>query len=159
MKAKVNLQRISYEKDTKNKDKIVHYVAFYNNSEYFKNINLKSGQFLDRNSDPNDFLSTIKTSNKHQLGQIEIFHNFDPIEIRPIIAAGKTKDIKGTYTLIGTKNAENFKRIALDFGFTVNISKEQSDILLTPYPYQDMIYKASFILWLFDRASIIIRCY
>ncbi|MHC1685351.1 MAG: hypothetical protein AB6733_20830 [Clostridiaceae bacterium] len=123
-------------------------MAFFQEDNYFEKIKLKSGRFLNENSDPNDFLSTIKTDDKHQIGQLEIFHNFDPIEIRPMIAGAKTKDIKGTYTLNGRENAERFKKTALEYGFVVEISREESPSFNTPYPYQDMIYKASIILCL-----------
>ncbi|QFQ28854.1 FtsX-like permease family protein [Bacillus thuringiensis] len=146
--ASVNIQRISYEKDNNNKEKIVHYVAFFEKDKYFENIKLKAGKFLNINSDQNDYISTTKTHTKHQVGQLEIFHTFDPIEIRPMIAAEKTKDIKGAYTLNGKMNAEKLKKIAFENGFTVRISKEQAQSSITPYPYQDMMYKASFILCL-----------
>ncbi|PTY82556.1 hypothetical protein, partial [Heyndrickxia sporothermodurans] len=144
--ANVDLQRTSYETYKNNKDKRVYYVAFRENTNYFKNIKLKSGEFLNRYSDPNDFLSTIETYDNNQVGQLEIFHSFDPIEIRPMISASKTRDIKGTYTLNGIENAERFKKIALEYGFTVKTSKEQSQSLITKYPYQDMMYKALLIL-------------
>lgn len=147
MKAKVNFQRVSSERDN-NKDKIVYYVAFFEKDNYFEKIKLKTGKFLNVNSDKNDFLSTIKTYNNHQIGQLEIFHSFEPIEIRPMIAAGKTRDIKGTYTLNGKENAEKLKKIVSEYGFTVKISKDQGQSSVTPYPYQDMIYKASLILCL-----------
>lgn len=147
-KSKTNLQRISYEKDNNSKDKIVYYVTFFNQDKYFDKIKLKTGNFLNENSNPNDFLSTMKKDNKHQIGQIEIFHSFDPIEIRPMIAAKNTKDIKGTYTLSGKNNAENFKKTALEYGFTVEISKDQAQSSISQYPYQDMMYKASLILCL-----------
>ena len=38
IKSKVNIQRTSYEKDENNNDKLVYYVAFYENDDYFKNI-------------------------------------------------------------------------------------------------------------------------
>lgn len=148
IQTKVNFQRISYERDKNNKDKQVYYVAFFDKDKYFEKIKLKTGNFLNVNSDPNDFLSTINTDDNHQIGQLEIFHSFDPIEIRPMIAAEKTKDIKGTYTLNSKENAEKLKKIALEHGFTVEISKEQSQGSITPYPYQDMLYKASLILCL-----------
>ncbi|AYF85391.1 FtsX-like permease family protein (plasmid) [Bacillus thuringiensis] len=146
--ANVNFQRISYEKDKNNKDKTVYYVAFFENDKYFEGLKLKSGKFLNINSDQNDFMSTIKTHNNHQVGQLEIFHSFDPIEIRPMIAAEKTKDIKGTYTLNGKENAEKLKDLASEYGFIVKISKEEAQSSITQYPYQDMMYKASLILCL-----------
>jgi putative ABC transport system permease protein len=147
-KAKVNLQRISYEKTNKNLNKIVYYVSFYDSSMYFEEMKIKTGEYLNENSDPDDFLSTEKTGSKSQIGQIEIFHSFDPIEIRPMIAAEKIKDIKGTYTLNGNNNAKEFKEIAIDYGFSLNLSKEQSFSQFTSYPYQNMIYIASIILCL-----------
>nr|WP_187441512.1 DUF1430 domain-containing protein [Bacillus subtilis] len=153
--AKVNLQRISYENDN-NQDKVVYYVILYNACEYFKDLKLKSGEFLQNNSSSNDFLSTVQTMNKHQIGQLEIFHSFEPIEIRPMIAAEKTKDIKGTYTLIGEKHAENFKKIALQHGFSIKISKnEDSQSVSTLYPYQEMMYIGLLILCLLIMLTIL----
>ncbi|MFT8312871.1 MAG: hypothetical protein ABF633_01300 [Clostridium sp.] len=145
---KGNFQRTSFERDNNNKDKIVYYVAFFEKDKYFQNMKLKTGEFLNVNSDKNDFLSTIKTYNNHQIGQLEIFHSFEPIEIRPMIAAGNTKDIKGTYTLNGKETAEKLKKIALEYGFNVEISKDQGQSSITPYPYQDMMHQASLILCL-----------
>lgn len=148
LETKVNLQRVSYEKDKNNEDQVVYYVVFNESKKYFEKLKLKSGEFLDRNSHYNDFLSTVQTNDNHQVGQLEIFHSFDSIEIRPMIAAEKTKDIKGTYTLNGAKNAEKFKKIAIKYGFTVSVSKDQAQSLITKYPYQKMLYKASLILCL-----------
>ncbi|WP_027634705.1 FtsX-like permease family protein [Clostridium hydrogeniformans] len=148
MQIKVNLQRVSYENDIDNKGKIVYYVSFFENDKYFKNLKLKTGKFLNINSDKEDFLSTIESNNNHQVGQLEIFHNFDPIEIRPIIAAENSRDIKGTYTVNGSENAEKFKKIASEYGFTVEISKDEAHTEFAKYPYQDMMYKASVILCL-----------
>lgn len=148
IEAKVNLQRVSYEKDRNNEDKVVYYVVFNDANKYFKKLELKTGKFLDGNSDHNDFLSTVQTNNKNQVGQLELFHSFDPIEIRPMIAAEKTKDIKGTYTLNDIDQAEKFKKIASKNGFSIKISKEQSQTLLTKYPYQQMMYIGSLILCL-----------
>ncbi|MBD7913464.1 MULTISPECIES: DUF1430 domain-containing protein [Clostridium] len=148
IQTKVNFQRTSYEKDKYNKDKIVYYVAFFEKDKYFEKIKLKTGEFLDVNSDEDDFLSTIKTYDDYQIGQLELFHSFETIEIRPMIAAGKTKDIKGTYTVNGKENAEKLKDLALEYGFSVEVSKDQSETLITSYPYQDMMYKASLILCL-----------
>ncbi|MCY7949796.1 MULTISPECIES: DUF1430 domain-containing protein [Bacillus] len=154
--AKVNLQRISYENNSNNKDKMVYYVVLYNASEYFKDLKLKSGKFLQSNSSSNDFLSTVQTKNKHQIGQLEIFHSFEPIEIRPMIAAEKRKDIKGTYTLIGEKQAENFKKIALQHGFSIKLSKnENSQSVSTSYPYQEMMYIGLLILCLLIMLTIL----
>ncbi|MCC2248889.1 hypothetical protein JUJ52_02815 [Virgibacillus sp. AGTR] len=149
-KAKVNLQRISYERNNDNKDKIVYYVTFYASDTYFEetNLKLKNGNLLDENSNANDFLSTVQTKNKHQIGQLEIFHSFDPIEIRPMIAAEKTKDIKGVYTLNNKDKAKRFKKIATDYGFLVTISNQQNETYFTNYPYQDMIYIVTFVLCL-----------
>ncbi|MBT2255914.1 FtsX-like permease family protein [Priestia megaterium] len=155
LEAKVNLQRVSYEKSQNNKDKVVYYVVFNEPDKYFKKMKLKSGAFLNANSDYNDFLSTVETNNKNQVGQLEIFHSFDPIEIRPMIAAEKIKDIKGTYTLNGIEKAEKFKKIAEKHGFVVNVSKDQAQSLVTEYPYQDMIYKASLILCLLIALAIL----
>src|SRR5699024_2562351 len=94
--AEVNLQRISYEKDKNNEDKIVYYVVLNKPGEYFEKIELKSGRFLNKNSDPNDFISSKQTNDDYQIGQLELFHSFDPIEIRPMIAAEKIKDVTGT---------------------------------------------------------------
>ncbi|MEQ6077376.1 DUF1430 domain-containing protein [Bacillus subtilis] len=153
--SKVNLQRISYENDN-NKDKVVYYVVLYNASEYFKDLKLRYGKFLRSNSSSNDFLSTVQTKNKHQIGTLEIFHSFEPIEIRPMIAAEKTKDIKGTYTVIGEKHAENFKEIALQHGFSIKLSKnEDSQSVSTPYPYQEMMYISSLILCLLIMLTIL----
>ena len=93
-------------------------------------------------------MSTINTHNKNQIGQIEIFKSFDPIEIRPIVAAEQTRDIKGTYTVDGKSNAENVKNIASEYGFSVEISKDETMSSITEYPYQNMISKASIILYL-----------
>jgi len=148
LEAKVNLQRVSYEKDRNNEDKVVYYVVFNESNKYFEKLELKYGEFLDRNSNYKDFLSTVQTKDKHQVGQLELFHSFDPIEIRPMIAAEKSKDIKGTYTLNGLENAEMFKKIAVENGFTVNISKNHDQSIITKYPYQEMVLKASLILYL-----------
>jgi putative ABC transport system permease protein len=148
IKAKVNLQRVSYEKGINNEDKVVYYVAFNNANKYFKKLKLQSGKFLDRNSEPNDFLSTVHTNNKHQVGQLQLFHSFDPVEIRPMIAAGKTKDIKGSYTLNGEDQAKSFKKFAERNGFSIKILKDQSQSLFAQYPYQQMMYKGSLILCL-----------
>ncbi|MGG2028690.1 FtsX-like permease family protein [Gottfriedia sp. S16(2024)] len=146
LKAEVNLQRVSYEKDRNNENKVVYYVVLYKANKYFEKLKLKSGIFLEKSSDYNDFLSTVHTNDTHQVGQLEIFHSFDPIEIRPMIAAEKTKDIKGTYTLYGIDKAERFKSKAEENGFIVNISKDQAQSLITKYPYQEMLYKALLIL-------------
>ncbi|UPM55543.1 FtsX-like permease family protein [Gottfriedia acidiceleris] len=146
LKAEVNLQRVSYEKDRNNENKVVYYVVLYEANKYFEKLKLKSGIFLEKSSDYNDFLSTVHTNDTHQVGQLEIFHSFDPIEIRPMIAAEKTKDIKGTYTLYGIDKAESFKSKAAENGFIVNISKDQAQSLITKYPYQEMLYKALLIL-------------
>ena len=148
IKSKVNIQRTSYEKDENNNDKLVYYVAFYENDDYFKNIKLHNGTFLNVNSSSDEFMSTINTHNKNQIGQIEIFKSFDPIEIRPIVAAEQTRDIKGTYTVDGKSNAENVKNIASEYGFSVEISKDETMSSITEYPYQNMISKASIILYL-----------
>ncbi|MBC1417949.1 DUF1430 domain-containing protein [Listeria fleischmannii] len=148
IEAEVNLQRVSYEKDKNNKDKIVYYVALGKPKEYFKKMELKSGTFLNSNNPSKSFLSTIETNNKNQIGQIEIFHSFDTIEIRPLVAAKNVKDVRGTYILNNAREAEIFKKIVEKHGFTVNISKEKGQSLLTEYPYQDMIYQASLILCL-----------
>lgn len=103
---------------------------------------------MDRNSDSKDFLSTVNTNNKYQVGQLEIFHSFDPIEIRPMIAAAKKRDIKGTYTVPGKENAERLNEILLNYGFKVGVSKDLGHSLITNYPYQDMINKALLILCL-----------
>lgn len=153
--AKVNLQRVSYEKNTKNEDSIVYYVTLYDASKYFKNLKLTSGQFLNENSDPEDFLSTEKTNNKHQIGQLEIFHSFDPIEIRPMIVAEKTKDIKGTYTSVGTEQTNNLKRIASEKGLSIKLSMEQSQRLMTKYPYQQMMYIGMLILCLLIMLALL----
>jgi putative ABC transport system permease protein len=148
LEAKVNLQRTSYEKGKNNEDKVVYYVVLNESNKYFEKIGLESGEFLNKDSNYNDFLSTVQTNDKHQVGQLEIFHSFDPIEIRPMIAAEKTKDIKGTYTLNSTKDTEKFKNTLENYGFTVNVFKDQAQSLITSYPYQDMMYKASLILCL-----------
>ena len=155
VEAKVNIQRISYEKSENNKDKIVYYVALFENDRYFEKIKLKTGEFLNVNSTPDDFISTIKTNNQNQIGQLEIFHSFDPIEIRPMVAATKTRDIKGTYTINGKENAEKVKSIALEYGFTAEISKYETKSSITEYPYQSMIYKASLILCLLIALAMI----
>jgi putative ABC transport system permease protein len=148
LEANVNLQRISYEKYGSNLNKVVYYVVFSDPNQYFKKLKLKSGKFLDKNSATNNFLSTMQTNNKNQIGQLELFHSFDPIEIRPMIASEKIKDIKGTYTLSGKNNAESFKKIAIKNGFTIEIFKEESKNLITNYPYEKMMYTGSLILCL-----------
>lgn len=148
LQIEVNFQRVSYERDENNRDKIVYYVAFFENDKYFEKMKLKSGKFLSIDSSENEFLSTIETNNDNQIGQIEIFRSFNPIEIRPMISAEKIKDIKGTYTVNGKGNAEKLKKIALEYGFVAEILKDQSQSSLTPYPYKDMIYIASLILCL-----------
>ncbi|GKX66632.1 hypothetical protein [Inconstantimicrobium mannanitabidum] len=145
---KINIQRASYENDGVNKGKTVYYVALFENDKYFKNLKLKTGRFLNVNSDKDDFLSTVKTNNNHQVGQLEIFHSFDPIEIRPIVAAENTKDIKGTYTITGVDDAEKFKKVASEYGFTVETSKDEARYEFAQYPYQDMMYKATIVLCL-----------
>lgn len=146
--AKANLERKSYERDNNNNSKLVYYVAFYENDNYFEKMKLESGKFLNENSNSNEFLSTINTHNEAQVGQLEIFHSFNPIEIRPIVAVEKTMDVKGTYEVNGQENAEKIKERALEYGFTVDISRDQSQSSITPYPYQEMIYNASWILCL-----------
>lgn len=153
-KAKVNLQRISYEMTESNQEKIVYYVSFYNSNNYFEKIKLKTGYYLNENSNKNDFLSTVQTGSENQIGQLEIFHSFKPIEIRPMIDAEKTKDIKGTYTVNGIENIKEFEKIATDYGFSVKISKEDAISLFTKYPYQNMIYITSFVLCLLILLSI-----
>jgi bacteriocin-associated integral membrane protein len=148
LEAKVNLQRISYERDKNNEDKVVYYVVLNDKGKYFKKLKLQSGDFLDKNSGSDDFLSTVHMNNKHQVGQLQLFHSFDPIEIRPMLAAGKTKDVKGAYTLNGEDQAVNFKKLAEKNGFSINISKDQSQTVITQYPYQQMMYKGSQILCL-----------
>ena len=156
METSVNLQRISYERDIKNnKDKIVYYVAFSNANQYFEKIKLKSGEFLDNNSTANDFLSTVQTDDTNQVGKLEIFHSFEPIEIRPMIAAAKTKDIKGNYTLNGQDNAKKFMDKAIESGLIVQISKEHGESAITEYPYQNMISKTIIILCLFLSLAIL----
>ena len=93
-------------------------------------------------------MSTLNTYKKNQIGQIEIFKSFDQIEISPIVAAEQTRDIKGTYTVDGKSNAENVKNIASEYGFSVEISKDETISSITEYPYQNMISKASIILYL-----------
>lgn len=146
----INFQRISYENN-----KIVYYVALADDGSYFDNINLRSGRYLNNQSNVNDFLSTEDTKDKSQIGMIEIFHSFEPIEIRPIIAAKKVRDVKGTYVTNSKINAERIKETALEKGLIVEISKEQSEYGLTEYPYQSMIYKASFVLFLLITLSIL----
>ena len=148
LEAEVNLQRISYERDERNKDKVVYYVVLFDPEQYFEKLKLKSGRFLDVNSGSEEFLSTVQTNHKDQVGKLEIFRSFDPIEIRPMSAAEKTRDIKGTYTVSGKKNADKLKNKLADYGFTVDVSREQGHSLMTHYPYQDMLNKASVILYL-----------
>lgn len=148
LEEKVNLQRVSYEKDKNNKDKVVYYVVFSDSKEYFKQLKLKSGKFLDSNSSSKDFLSTVQTNNMNQIGQLLLFHSFDPIEIRPMSAAEKAKDIKGTYILTGVERVDNFKKSASKNGFSIKITKERSEALITHYPYQEMILQGSLILCL-----------
>lgn len=148
MAAEVNLQRISYEKNDDNEDKIVYYVSLYDPELYFQEMSLKKGSYLRQDSDKADFLSTKQTNSDNQVGQLEIFHSFDPIEIRPMIAAEQIKDIKGIYTIDDKEKAENFRDIAAKNGFSLNISKEQSPSIFTEYPYQDMIYIVIVVLCL-----------
>ncbi|MEB4596203.1 FtsX-like permease family protein [Bacillus amyloliquefaciens] len=155
VEAEANLQRISYEKDENNKDKVVYYVVLYDASKYFENLDLRSGDFLKRNSDYKDFLSTVQTNNKHQIGQLEIFHSFDPIEIRPMIAAERTKDIRGAYSIIGENHAKKLEKIAGELGFTVKISNEKPQSLSTSYPYQGMMYIGSFVLCLLIMLTLL----
>lgn len=147
-KAKVNLQRTSYELTENNQEKIVYYMALYDPDKYFEKIKLKNGKYLDEKSNTNDFMSTLKTNSTYQIGQLEIFHSFNPIEIRPLIAAGKTKEVRGTYILKGTNNVEVFKKLATNYGFSIELSQEQSNSLFTEYPYQDMIYITCVVLCL-----------
>lgn len=147
-KAKVNLQRTSYELTENNQEKIVYYIALYDPDKYFEKIKLKNGKYLDEKSNTNDFMSTLKTNSTYQIGQLEIFHSFNPIEIRPLIAAGKTKEVRGTYILKGTNNVEVFKKLATNYGFSIELSQEQSNSLFTEYPYQDMIYITCVVLCL-----------
>lgn len=49
---------------------------------------------MNNQSNVNDFLSIEDIKDKGQIGMIEIFYSFEPIEIRPIIAANKVKDVK-----------------------------------------------------------------
>ncbi|MGE7939870.1 DUF1430 domain-containing protein [Bacillus paramycoides] len=148
MQAKVNLQRTSQEIAKNKQEKIVYYVALYDYNQYFKQLKLKTGEFLNSNSNSDAFLSTIQTNNKNQIGQIEIFHNFDPIEIRPMIAAASIKDIRGTYTLNNSKNIKLFKQMAENNGFSIKITKNESTSVFTEYPYQTMIYTTSLVLCL-----------
>ncbi|TKI85898.1 DUF1430 domain-containing protein [Bacillus mycoides] len=148
MQSKVNLQRTSHEIATNKQEKIVYYVTLYDSNQYFKQMKLKTGEFLNSNSNPDTFLSTIQTNNKNQIGQIEIFHNFNPIEIRPMIAAASIKDIRGTYTLNNSKNVKLFKQMAENNGFSIKIAKKESTSVFTEYPYQTMIYTTSFVLCL-----------
>ncbi|WP_242311543.1 DUF1430 domain-containing protein [Bacillus cereus group sp. BfR-BA-01331] len=148
MQAKVNLQRTSHEIATNKQEKIVYYVALYDYNQYFKQLKLKTGKFLNSNSNPDTFLSTIQTNNKNQIGQIEIFHNFNPIEIRPMIAAASIKDIRGTYNLNNSENIKLFKQMAENNGFSIKITKKESISVFTEYPYQTMIYTTSFVLCL-----------
>ncbi|MEH6978729.1 hypothetical protein, partial [Bacillus pseudomycoides] len=152
--AKVNLQRMSQETGANKKEKLVYYVALYDSNTYFQNMKLKKGKFLDQNSDSNVFLSTIPTHDKNQVGQLEIFHNFDPIEIRPMIAAEKVRDIKGVYTLSNTKSVKKFEEIATDYGFSLKITKKNSPTSSNEYPYQSMIYTTCFVLCLLLLLSI-----
>lgn len=139
MQAKVNLQRTSHEITKNKQEKIVYYVALYDYDQYFKQLKLKTGEFLNSNSNSEAFLSTIKTNNKNQIGQIEIFHNFNPIEIRPMIAAASIKDIRGTYSLNNSKNIKLFKQMAEKNGLSIKITKNESISVFTEYPYQTMI--------------------
>ncbi|MFT9868723.1 DUF1430 domain-containing protein [Bacillus mobilis] len=148
MQAKVNLQRTSHEITKNKQEKIVYYVALYDYDQYFKQLKLKTGEFLNSNSNSEAFLSTIKTNNKNQIGQIEIFHNFNPIEIRPMIAAASIKDIRGTYSLNNSKNIKLFKQMAEKNGLSIKITKNESISVFTEYPYQTMIYTTSFVLCL-----------
>lgn len=146
--AKVNLQRVSYELDENNKNKIVYYVALGDETEYFNELKLTSGKYLNHSSNHKDFLSTIQTNQDHQIGQLELFHSYDPIEIRPLIAAERSKDLKGTYSINNKDGAEKFKKIGTEKGLIIKVSKVDGQSLLTSYPYQDMMYKGSIVLCL-----------
>lgn len=153
-KSKVNLQRMSQEIGADKKEKLVYYVALSNVDTYFQNMNLKTGNLLDENSNPNLFLSTISSKDKNQIGQLEIFHNFDPIEIRPMVAAEKVRDIKGIYSLSNTKDVKIFEKIAADYGFVLKIAPKDSPTSASEYPYQSMIYTTCFVLCLLLLLSI-----
>ncbi|MEN0645375.1 hypothetical protein MKY91_19605 [Alkalicoccobacillus gibsonii] len=144
----VNIQRISYEKDDEHGDKMVYYVALSDSEHYFNNLNLINGVFLNTDSNSNEFLSTINTNSNNQIGQLELFKSFDPIEIRPMMAAERKKDIKGVYSLSGTENKDRFKELAISYGFSIGEAEKETQGILTEYPYQDMIYKTTIILFL-----------
>jgi putative ABC transport system permease protein len=155
LKSKVNLQRVSYEKSEKNEDKVVYYVYLYDEEKYFESIPLTEGNYLTKGSGPDAFLSTIQTGDRNQIGQMEIFHSFDPIEIRPLAAAKKARNLTGTYTIIGDQKAQEFKRIAGKYGLPVEISKEQTQGIFTEYPYQKMMYICALVLSLLIMLALV----
>ncbi|MHC5250972.1 DUF1430 domain-containing protein [Listeria kieliensis] len=146
VKAKINLQRISYEKDQSGQEKTVYYVALGKPVEYFKHLKLIRGKFLNSDSAISEYLSTDFVKNSNQVGQLEVFHSFNPIEIRPLEAASHVKTIEGVYSTSSLTDAKKFQRIAQTNNITVEISKEKGTFSVTEYPFQDMLYKTSFTL-------------
>ncbi|WP_130859141.1 FtsX-like permease family protein [Gracilibacillus phocaeensis] len=146
--AKINLQRESYESNDKGEDKLVYYVSLSDTDTYYADIKLASGNYIDNESNENEYISTIATNDKNQIGKIELFHSFDPIEIRPMIAAQNTRDIKGSYTITSGGDPKQFEHLGLSNGFSIEVSRNTSQVMFSQYPYNEILYQTTIILCL-----------
>lgn len=147
IETKINLQRTGAKVDKTNGTTLVYYVALGDKEKYFEQLKLKSGSYLTEKSPKSVFLSTIATGDSKQIGQVELFHSFDPIEFRPLSAAADQVDIRGEYEVGGDQNLAAFKKLAEKNKFMLTISKNSSASgMETPYPYAKLIFQSSLVL-------------
>lgn len=147
IETKINLQRTGEILDGASGNTLVYYVALGDKEKYFEQLELKSGNYLTEKSPKSVFLSTIATGDSKQIGQVELFHSFDPIEFRPLSAAADQADIRGEYEVGGDQNLAAFKKLAEKNKFMLTISKNSSASgMETPYPYAKLIFQSSLVL-------------
>ncbi|PSA89646.1 hypothetical protein C6371_17445 [Bacillus atrophaeus] len=122
-KYNANIFRPAINFSTNDKVEIFKYILLTQRTDYFNDIELLNGRFLSNldTQSKNYYISSQKSKNKNQIGQIEIFGSASKITIKPLKQSFDYLPVNGTY-YVETTGTYSFK----DFlkGFVNEINKK-----------------------------------
>lgn len=94
----VSISRLSYRFPEKGSPTSILYTTALSSSPILSNVRLQSGTFLSGDSKEEDYLSTLPSGDKNQIGVIDCFNHQNLVEIRPFIAQ-RSQNLTAVYTL------------------------------------------------------------